>query len=337
MYNNMNKAICEACRRRPAVETIGDDDPDEPYRVCVECGERLRNLALRPLEWFNLAAKHGFKYLLHDDFYVQDGTASQPEVESYSAEDMLAPSLEEASRTLERLVDYCITRWWLDTAEYDAFERYADEAILDELKRRAAQGNRQVIEVTLTLCANVLGRAAEAWVRAQYQRARDDNLLFSWAEAAARCLPQPEGLHMTIHALQAYSLKELRARKGALSWFRSRVVLDWVEVHAPQANIMDDWGQLAALSDLPWSRVELWLSRGRPLSLIALDALTTLIPRPGQAPIVKRLKPRLRECPDRATLTGTLEACMAADTAPRVTAKCRYLTMHMDELLGGTS
>lgn len=327
-------SICEACRRRRVAEVISDDDADEPYRVCGECGKRLRLLALRPIEWFNLAAKHGWsKYHLHDDFYHEDGIAQQPKIGAYSAEGMLAPTLDEAARSLERLLDYCITRWWHDTAEYIAFRRYASEAVLNELKLRAAQGNRHVMEVVLTLCANVLEHAAAPWVRAQYERACDVDMLFSWAEAAARCLPQPEGLHKTIGALRTYSGNELREHKGALLWFRSPAVLDWIEIHAPRANVTEDWGQLAALSDLSWSRVELWLSRGRPLSLIALDALTQFIPRQSQAPVVKRFEPKLKGCPDRLTLTRALQACMATDAAPRVSRKCLYLTEHMTELL----
>ena len=330
MYKN---SICEACQRRPVAEVIGDDDPDEPYRVCGECGERLRQRALRPLEWFNLVAKHGDKYLLHGDFYDRDGTSDVlKKIEGWSAEDMPAPTLDEAARSLERLVDYCITRGWLDEPEYDEFTPFADEAILEELTRRAAQGNRQITALMFDLCANVLRHTAESWVRARYQIACDDDMLSCWAEAAARCLPQPEGPHKTIEALRAYAGKELRERKGALSWFRSPAVLDWIEIHAPHANITEDWGQLAALSDLYWSRVEEWLSRGRPLSLIALDALTIFIPRPGQAAIVKRLEPRLKECPDRPTFTRALQACMAADTAPRASGLCRYLIEHMAEL-----
>jgi hypothetical protein len=187
----------------------------------------------------------------------------------------------------------------------------------------------------LRLCANVLGYTAEPWVRAQYERACDDDMLFSWAEAAAHCLPQPEGLNKTVDALRECSGKDLRERKGALSWFRSPTVLDWIENYAPRVNVTEDWGQLAALSDLSWSRVERWLSRGRPLSLIALDALTIFIPRTGQAPIVKMLEPRLKELPDRLTVTRALQACMAADAAPRVSGKCRYLIEHMDELIIG--
>lgn len=143
-------------------------------------------------------------YYLQSDFYYQDGIAQQPKIESYSAEGMLAPTLDGAARSLERLLDYCITRWSLDTAEYK----------------------------------------------------------------------RSEGLE----------------------------------------------------------QVELWLSSGRPLSLIALDALAVFISRSGQAPIVKRLEPKLKERPNRSTLNRVLQACMAADPAPRVSGKCRYLTEHMDEL-----
>ena len=325
--------ICEACRQRPVAEVIGDDDRDEPYRLCRECGARLRRLALRPLEWFNLAAIHGWrKYFLHDDFYEQDGTASQPKVENYSTDGIQAPSLDQASRSLPRLVDYCITRWWLDAPEFEAFRASADEAVLQELQRRGQAGNRHILAVTFRLCANVLGSTATAWVREQYTRAQTDDELFSWAEAAASCLPPPEGLHKTIDALHAFQGGELRERKTALTWFRSPAVLDWIEIHAPRANVTEDWGQLAALSDLPWSRVREWLLRGRPLSLIALDALSIFIPREGQALIVKLLQPRLKGCRDRSVIRSALEVCMATDGAPRVVGRCRYVIGHLDEL-----
>jgi hypothetical protein len=312
---------------------IGDDDPGEPYCVCSECGERLRQRALRPLEWFNLAAKHGWhKYLLRDEFYDDDGIAQLPRTDGYSIDGMLAPTLHEAACSLGGLVDYCITRWQLGAIEYDAFRTFPADAVLDELKQRAGTGNRHVRVVTLTLCANVLENAAAPWVRAQYEIACNQEMLFAWAEAAARCLPHPEGLQKTVDALRAYPGHELRRRNASLMWFRSLAVLDWVESHVPNANVTADWGQLAALSDLSWSRVEAWLSRGRPLGLVALDALTELIPKPGQAPIVKRLQPTLKDCPDGLTLTRALQAYMATDTAPRVASRCRYLIEHIGKL-----
>jgi hypothetical protein len=71
----------------------------------------------------NLAAKHGsHKYLLRGDFYDRDGIANFPKTEIYSPEVMPAPTLNEAARSLERLVDYCITRWSLDAPKYSAFK-----------------------------------------------------------------------------------------------------------------------------------------------------------------------------------------------------------------------
>jgi hypothetical protein len=326
-------SICQACRERPIVEEIGNEIPDDPYRVCRECGERLRQRALRPLEWFNLAAIHGpSKYLLHDDFYDEDGTACQPNVDDYSTDGRLAPTLDRASRSLVDLIDYCVTRWWLKAPDFEAFMAFEHDAILLELIRRSEAGNAEVFAVTLQLSAHVLGRTAASWVRAQYGRARADDVLSCWAEAAASCLPEPEGLQLTIEALQGLEGSALRERIGALLWFRSPAVLDWIEANAPSAKITNDWGRLAALSNLSWARVQDWVSRGRPLSLIALDALAELIPYAGQSPHFRQLEPKLRECADRAAIPPVLQSYMAVDSAPRVTGTCRYIIAGLDEL-----
>src|SRR5690348_15645802 len=110
---------CEACRRN-IVEVLVDDDAEEdvslqPYRVCAACARRLRSCALRPLEWFNLAAIHGpFKPLLHDDMYEEDGTALQPAEAVQQPQKYPAPALEQASPDRERLLDYAMTRYFLD-------------------------------------------------------------------------------------------------------------------------------------------------------------------------------------------------------------------------------
>jgi hypothetical protein len=312
---------------------VGDDDPLAPYRVCRECSDRLRCRALRPIEWFNLAAVHGWNnFLLHDDFYDQDGSASQPDIDNYATEGMQAPSLEECAQSLERLIDYCFTRWRLRVADFEAFRPFAGSAILAKLEQRAKAGNRHILKVTLELCANVVGSRAAPWVRAEFGRACRDGALFAWAEAAAKCLPEPEGLHKTIDALRTVHGRDLQNRMGALSWFRSREVLDWIEINASPENVSASWGQLASLSDLHWTRVQDWLARRRPLSLIALDALASYIPRRGQAPIVHRINPTLKGCPDRSMIEQAVRAYATDDVAPRVAARCRFIIDNLDEL-----
>lgn len=324
---------CRACRRNPIEMEIDDDAPQEPYRVCRGCGDRLRRRALRPIEWFNLAAVHGWSsFLLHDDFYDQDGSASQPEASDYTTDGMEAPTLEMCAGSLDRLIDYCITRWRIEPTDFVAFGRFATNDILAGIQERAETGNRHILKTTLELSANVIGSPAAPWVRAQFERASHDSVLFTWAEAAARCLPRPEGLHMTFDALKPLRGRDLQNGMAALSWFRSAEVLDWIEANAPSANVSDSWGRLASLSDLDWTRAQDWLAKGRPHSLVALDALASYIPHRGHAPILKRINPALKGGVDRTAIERTLQSYASDDDAPRVVARCKFIISNLDKL-----
>ena len=137
---------------------------------------------------------------------------------------------------------------------------------------------------------------------------------------------------MTMDALVTLDDQALRDSKMALIWFRSPAVLDWIERKIPDSNITEDWGRLAALSVLDWSRLQNWVKRGRPLSLVAVDALCEFIPRPGQAPVLNRLEPTLAGCDDRGRIKGVLEDYLGVDDAPRVARKCQFIIDHLDEL-----
>lgn len=325
--------VCQACRRAPAVEDVPDDDPLEPYRLCRKCANRLKYRALRPIEWFNLAALHGWsKFLLNDDFYDQDGQACQPDVDTYVTGEESAPTLKMCARSLERLIDFCVTRWCLGQEEFEAFRSFPTSTVLAAIEDRADAGNRQVWETMVQLCANVVGSPAAPWVRAQFNRACRGGSLFIWAAAAAKCLPPAEGLQKTIDALQAFHGRDLERQMSALAWFRAPTVLDWIETHLPRQDVTASWGQLASLSDLHWSRVHSWLASGRPLSLVALDALASYIPRQSQARILTMLNPKLKGCGDRSTIGYALRAYEAEDSAPRVAAKCSFVIQHLDEL-----
>ncbi len=328
-------SACQACEIVAQMERVEDDDPAEPYLVCADCANRLRLRALRPLEWFNLASKHGWqKFLLHDDFYDEDGTATQPhpDVGHYSVAGKIAPTIDEASATPDQMLNYCISRWRLGKAEYDALKALPAERVFVTLRDRVASGNAHILSVALSICANVLGAVAKDWVDEQYERSCEQDVLFSWAEAAAGCIPQQEGLKKTIDALERYKGQELQGRMGALLWFRSPLVLDWIERNAPHFNVTGNWGQLAALSNLTWARADAWLTRGRPFNLIALDALDQFIPLPKHAPIVREMQPVLLGSPDRQTIIRALQLQMLDDPAPRSVKVCEYLIANADKL-----
>lgn len=99
-------------------ETDWKDDEGlyPPYRLCGKCHQRLTERALRPREWYNLAVLYGpYRFLLHDNFYDDDGIAEQPEEEhfSISPEDNV-PQLQDVVNDLPRLIDYCTLKWYRD-------------------------------------------------------------------------------------------------------------------------------------------------------------------------------------------------------------------------------
>jgi hypothetical protein len=346
--------ICEACRERLATEKIDSDDPDRPYSTCGECGERLLARSLRPLEWLNLIQVHPPEHSLLDrDVYLQDHFQNSvpwsrqvsvrpdlPEIEYLPANEMLAPSLDEAARTIPTLIDYCVTRRKLTATELEAFKAFGTAEILDAFQNGAYADRPRILAVCLCVCANVLGSSASAWVRTQYFRAFRDKFRVpsgvswteatdAWAEAAARCLPEPEGLQMVFDGLQGLTGDRLDGGITALKQFRSSRVLDWIEINAPSQHVLPVWGTLAALSDISWSRVQDWLTRGRPLSLIALSALRSFIYMPGEA---GPFDAALKECPDRSVIPPAIEAYWATDSAPRVANDCKSIIANIEKL-----
>lgn len=328
-----NDAVCEACRRAAFTEIVDDDNPAHPYRLCAPCAARLRYRALRPLEWFNLASVHSWAtFLLHDDFYDQDGEATQPDIDGCTNDGLLAPTLAEASASLRRSVDFYLTRWWPGEPEYAALRSFAARDLLDEVSRRASRGSDKVLGALFGIAANALGPVAADLVRAQRDRALTGGLLFAWCEAAAKCLPAAEGLDLAIDALGRTDARRFREAKNGLLWFRSRRMLDWIEAHAPAGNVGEDWGRLAALSDLDLTRVKAWIAAGRPLSLVALDALSEFVLRPGQALIVRQLEPMLSGLGDRKEIEVVLDWARAADPTPRTMRVADFVSARLGQV-----
>jgi hypothetical protein len=82
-------SVCEACENAASDTSEPSGVEAAPYHVCYACHRRLLARALRPIEWYNLAKRHGsWPFLLHDDLYDEDGTGSQPEC------DIESPCLE---------------------------------------------------------------------------------------------------------------------------------------------------------------------------------------------------------------------------------------------------
>src|ERR1700741_1802036 len=203
-WRRRNGERCHACQAAPVQRIVkADGEAKEPgYRVCRACRRRLLTSSLRPLEWYNLAVRYGpRRALLHDDMYLEDGTAEQPSVPVVDAHLFPAPRLDEVRDDVERLVDFALTRPGLEEEGLQALAAHDAGAVLDAFDRRMDGALRDdVREVALEVCATALGARAEDWVRRQWSpgSAPSPALL----HASARCLPADYALERAVAELQ---------------------------------------------------------------------------------------------------------------------------------------
>ena len=109
---------------------------------------------------------------------------------------------------------------------------------------------------------------------------------------------------------------------SVLNYLQSAKVLDWIEQQSEKVkNASSSWGQLAASSKFDWKRAEKWINSGRPLSLIALDALklcTTTNERLNQSPWTRELNPSLNDMPRSEKIAELIIKYQSEDNVPRV-------------------
>ncbi|SFA69411.1 MULTISPECIES: hypothetical protein [unclassified Bacillus (in: firmicutes)] len=103
--------------------------------------------------------------------------------------------------------------------------------------------------------------------------------------------PIEEGLNNVFEKLKSVREKELPiVAFSSLYRFRSNIILVWMESNCTIFN--DNWGRLAALCLPTWDRMKMWLNKGRPLSLIALDTMANCFIRGGD-PVVEQFSPKI--------------------------------------------
>lgn len=325
--------LCEATRTEIATVTVESLSRDGPFRLCEAAAQRLENFTLRPLEWFHLAAKYGYwEPLLHDDLYSQDGEAMQPGEDVQEADLFPCPTLDDCGADPAMLLDYAFTRWDFEP-EVIAALRSQGKAMMPLIEYRAAQTRDHDIRSHLASIAGyAVGEDAAAWLRALLTKCESAERV-DLLRAGRACLPAHEALERTKSALAALPSKERVKLCLTLAYFQDASVLDWIEEHVCEP-ITFSWGALAAISQLDWARAKKWIDGGRPLSLIALDALLTCEdPGQSQYPLIRRYMPWLRHPATKEEVTRTLLTCLAQDDVPRTEEAVKCLIKHVDGLV----
>jgi hypothetical protein len=316
--------LCEACKINEINVVETSDDPDQPYKLCNQCHERLLKYSLRPIEWYNLAVVHSpNKFLLHDDLYEEDGEACQPEEDLVVTKKDKAPTLREVRNDLESLLDFSITRWFLEGDVINALKKHDKLATLSSVKSRFyGTENHKVKSRMLEIVADVLGTSASGWVRELWKN-YDGEFLYTISWATASSLPTEEGLNNIFEKLKLVSEKELPiAAFTCLYRFRSSNILDWIESTCIIFN--DNWGRLASVCFPNWERMKSWLNKGRPLSLIALDTMANCVKGYGDF-YVEQLSPKILGT-DKNEVEQVLDGYYQKDSVPRVKMKVARIT-----------
>ncbi|WP_431258315.1 hypothetical protein ACQ86G_27970 [Roseateles chitinivorans] len=286
--------------------------------------------SLRPLEWFNLAKRHGWaQFLLHDDFYDEDGTATQPEEVVEQSERFQAPTLAAVSDTAETLLDYAITRWQFDAELGERWRQLPQDEVLRTLTSRFDASNNLSVRSVVLEVANLLGSSAESLVRRAWAEYPDGIVFWSLVQASAACLPFEEGFARAENALAGMPDRTRRDRFSALAHFRSPRALRWIELNAAEPTV-EAWGRLAAASAFSWPKAEEWLHAGRPLSLIAIDALLAIAE--PQTPFLRDQRPSLGAPASAFDARKVLEAVAVADPVPRVKQRIGALLVRLSVL-----
>lgn len=302
-----------------AEREIASDFEGRPYRVCRDCAVRLENLALRPLEWYRLAALHGpDAALLHDDFYNEDGAADQNRMPVKHAALFPIPKLSSVASDLRALLDYGLTRWNLREDVLDSLRAHPHDKILAALSELTQ--SRPVFWVDnycYRIAARVLKENARSWIDSRWEQGATAPTMSAFLEAAASCLDKETALPRALAAVEHVGNEQLSRHALSLEHFQSPEVLDWIE-RKVASPVLPHWGQLAASNGFDWKTATRWIDAGRPLSLVALDALKlALTPPPVGRP--DRLTIKLPGAPDSGTVMRYLKQYAVRDPAPRVT------------------
>jgi hypothetical protein len=266
---------------------------------------------------------------LHDDLYEEDGEACQPEEDVFVTKKDKAPTLRAVRNDLESLLDFSITRWFLEDDVINALKKHDTQKTLSSVKSRFYETeNYEVKSRMLEIVADVLGTSASGWVRELWEN-YDAEFLYPISWATASSLPAEEGLNNIFEKLKLVSEKELPiAAFTCLYRFRSSNILDWIESTCTIFN--DNWGRLAAVCCPTWERMKSWLNKGRPLSLIALDTMANCVKGYGDI-YVEQFSPKILGT-EISEVDQVLNEYFQIDGVPRVKKKLSRIMENEKEI-----
>lgn len=322
---------CESCQIREVEIELPKDkglehgiwDSGElgsPYKLCKDCCHRLENLALRPREFYNLASIHGAFFYLHDDFYdYRTGEATQPDIPVEDAEDYPFPTYEQVKNDLHQLINFTLIQYTPTEEMIRQIQTFEKADVLNYIIKKV-DNNFSISFKAYEIIAKAVGRPAENWAREQWKNKPSALTVEYYAKLLCSCLEPKEAFAIITNELAPLKRSAFNEASTALIYLRSPLTLDWLELQTQKMiSFTTSFGLLAASSEFSWGRCKKWLDLGRPLSLIALDALNFCLLKNyrGQSLWLKNTKPQLTDPVDVLDIQKTLNEYLKKDAVPR--------------------
>ena len=179
-----------------------------------------------------------------------------------------------------------------------------------------------VQENIFRVCKDVLGDSAEPWLRESRHLAVQNFAFGAYCSALNACIPDG-GFEIATCKLRNEQAHQLAYFAHDLLEFDDRSkIIDWIEktLVSNGLSVKTEWGQLAALAGIPWRTITRWLSHGKPLNLVALDAIVAWLT--GSVDFrrawLNRLTPMVIDAPERSEIRRRVVDHAEREATPRI-------------------
>ena len=327
--------ICPSCQKRK-IESIKDhENTGFEYSLCNNCEDRLLHLSLRPIEYFRLKAFYGNTYLLHDDFYDEDGTASQPKKPLGIFKEKSFPKLQDL-KTLNDLIDYAIVVWEIEKTLKERINNYSNEEIEIELKKRLEERPFLKFDI-IQVASKVINGTSSPFIKSLWISRNQNDSIIEYAELLANSFSGDEGVLEYLSQLDKIeSEKELNEQVRGLMFFKSPRIINWIEYSAYKIkNIPNVWGTVSALSDINWATIQKWIDKGRPLSLMAIDALSEYATDQNtlnKSHLSQKRIIGLPDPPEKEVIIETVNNYLHIDNVTRIKQRVKHIESNIEKI-----
>jgi len=215
-----------------------------------------------------------------------------------------------------------VKRWFVERELIDKMRYYSGEIWLPIFEKCLANlHNNDHLNTLFHLTGHLLKDLGAQFIRKHWVLWSEETFR-GLTFAAIKCLPVHEAYRLVTDGLCQMDQRERLICKFVLGWFENRLVLKWIEQNVV-SPIDVSWGSLAARSQFDWEHVIKWLTLGRPISLVALDALGFCLTTP-RAPDGHQYKPLINP-PLQDIFNDVLENYRNLDQAVRVRRTIGFL------------